>query len=93
MIRTRVPVNFPWGLGTKESRTTRLFDGRRLVTFKDSNDKITALENVCPHRGAKLSDGIVKNGCIECPYHGWKFDSDGRLVSVQPPKKFLKIQM
>lgn len=90
MLRSRVPTNFPWALGTKNSRTTRFFDGRRLTMFKNSKGKMTALEDVCPHRGAKLSAGTVRDGCIECPYHGWKFDGEGRLVSVPTTKKIPK---
>jgi phenylpropionate dioxygenase-like ring-hydroxylating dioxygenase large terminal subunit len=82
MLRSRVPTNFPWALGTKESKTSRLFDGRRLAMFKDSKGRVRAVEDVCPHRGARLSNGTVKSGCIECPYHGWRFDGDGTLVSV-----------
>jgi phenylpropionate dioxygenase-like ring-hydroxylating dioxygenase large terminal subunit len=90
MLRSRVPINFPWALGTKDSRTARLFDGRRLAMFKDSKGKMTAIDDVCPHRGAKLSSGTTRDGCIECPYHGWKFDGDGRLVSVPTTKKIPK---
>lgn len=82
MMRNRVPTNFPWALGVKNSRSTRMFNGRQLVMFKDKQGKTTALEDVCPHRGAKLSRGTAKDGCIKCPYHGWKFDGEGQLVSV-----------
>lgn len=40
--------------------------------------------DVCPHRLAPLSQGRVDEatGCIECPYHGWQFDTDGTLTSL-----------
>ena len=87
MLRSRVPTNYPWALGTKSSRSTKLFDGRRLAMFKDLKDKTCAVDDVCPHRGARLSKGRVKNGCIECPYHGWVFDGTGKLVSVPTTDK------
>lgn len=31
-------------------------------------------DDTCPHRGAKLSDGVFRSGCVECPYHGMKFE-------------------
>jgi phenylpropionate dioxygenase-like ring-hydroxylating dioxygenase large terminal subunit len=55
--------------------------------FKDLKDKTCAVDDVCPHRGARLSKGRVKNGCIECPYHGWVFDGTGKLVSVPTTDK------
>lgn len=46
---------------------------------------LKAFHNVCRHRGAQLCPdeaGELQNGCIQCPYHAWTYDSDGRLVSA-----------
>ncbi|MBF9263335.1 flavodoxin domain-containing protein [Paracidovorax cattleyae] len=45
-------------------------------------DGLIALRDVCPHRNAPLSAGCVVNGALECPYHGWRFGSDGRCVGI-----------
>lgn len=38
-------------------------------------------EDLCAHRGSKLSLGRVIDGCqIECPYHGWRYDAEGNCV-------------
>jgi nitrite reductase/ring-hydroxylating ferredoxin subunit len=44
----------------------------------------SALVDACPHRLAPLSQGRVdpNSGCIECPYHGWAFDTDGTLMAL-----------
>ena len=44
----------------------------------------SALVDACPHRLAPLSQGRVdpNSGCIECPYHGWSFDTDGSLMKI-----------
>ena len=47
-----------------------------------SAGQVAALEDRCLHRGARLSLGRVENGCIECPYHGWRYDSAGACVRV-----------
>lgn len=41
----------------------------------------SAMIDACPHRLAPLSQGRVdpNSGCIECPYHGWAFETDGSL--------------
>ena len=36
--------------------------------------------DLCPHRFAPLSMGIVKDGHVQCPYHGLEFDGTGRCV-------------
>lgn len=56
--------------------------GERLVLLRDADGRARALVDRCPHRGVKLSLGKVKDGCIECPFHGWTFAGDGRNCQV-----------
>jgi len=56
--------------------------GLELVFFRNQEGKIVALDAMCPHRGADLSIGRVVNGNIECPFHGWRFDSRGKCVMI-----------
>ncbi|SRR5579885_1356290 len=40
--------------------------------------RLFALRDICPHRGVPLSAGrVLPENTIECPYHGWRFRSDG----------------
>jgi nitrite reductase (NADH) small subunit len=32
-----------------------------------------AIDNICPHRGAPLHDGMVADGYVTCPWHQWQF--------------------
>jgi len=41
-----------------------------------------AFPDQCPHRYARLSDGIVVEGDLQCPYHGWRFGGDGRRTLI-----------
>jgi nitrite reductase/ring-hydroxylating ferredoxin subunit len=44
--------------------------------------KIHALDDVCPHELALLSQGFVEGGAIECPLHQACFDiATGRCLS------------
>jgi nitrite reductase/ring-hydroxylating ferredoxin subunit len=38
-------------------------------------DSIYALENICPHAGGSLAEGVLHDGCVTCPIHGWRFDA------------------
>ena len=48
----------------------RTICGEQMVFYRDANDQVVALEDFCPHRGAPLSLGYVKNGLLICGYHG-----------------------
>ncbi len=52
--------------------------GEPIVLFRDHNGVIGALIDRCPHRGVALSLGQVgPDGCLECPFHGWRFNTAG----------------
>ncbi|KST69404.1 aromatic ring-hydroxylating dioxygenase subunit alpha [Mastigocoleus testarum] len=55
---------------------------QKFVFYRDSQGKVIALKDRCPHRGAALSLGWVENGCIRCPYHGWKYQADGKCIDI-----------
>ena len=64
--------------------------GQNLVVWKNPIDSNTptngwsVMTDICPHRLAPLSKGRVdtNTGCIECPYHGWQFASNGTCTSI-----------
>ena len=56
--------------------------GRELVVWRSTSGDVVAAPDRCPHREAPLSLGIVHDGCVVCPYHGWRFGDDGRCVEV-----------
>ncbi|WP_037585600.1 aromatic ring-hydroxylating oxygenase subunit alpha [Stenoxybacter acetivorans] len=56
--------------------------GEELVLWRDGSGTIHAWKDYCGHRGAKLSNGCIKNDEIECPYHGWRFNSAGECTLV-----------
>ena len=58
--------------------------GKRMVLWRsaDRNRGVTCLPDRCSHRSALLSRGKIRNGCLECPYHGLRFDPAGRCVLI-----------
>jgi len=56
--------------------------GLPLVFFRDGAGQPAALLDRCPHRNVPLAGGRVVDGCLECPYHGWRFDPAGACQKV-----------
>jgi len=50
-------------------------EGRELVAWR-ANREIRVAPNACPHMGASLADGLVRDGRIVCPWHGLELGSD-----------------
>ena len=55
---------------------------RPLVLFRDAQGDAVALEDRCAHRNAPLSIGRVCKGRLQCRYHGWEYDSEGRAAHI-----------
>ena len=57
--------------------------GHDFAIFRGENGKIAILDAMCPHLGANIAvGGKVKDNCIECPFHGWKFNQEGECKGV-----------
>ena len=54
-----------------------------VVLWRDGAGAVQAFADQCPHRGARLSLGrVTAQGRLECPYHGWQFESGGQCTQV-----------
>ena len=58
-------------------------DGR-IICIAKVNDEYCALDNVCPHRGGPLGQGLVEGTKITCPWHGWQVEAKTGEVNGQP---------
>jgi len=54
----------------------------KMVFFRGADGKVSAVEDFCPHRGAPLSLGFVRDGNLVCGYHGLEMGGDGKTVSM-----------
>ncbi|MBM3941183.1 MAG: Rieske (2Fe-2S) protein, partial [SAR202 cluster bacterium] len=54
-----------------------------VIMARDRQDKIHVFLNSCRHRGMKVCRYDEGNTPVfTCPYHGWSFGLDGKLVGV-----------
>jgi phenylpropionate dioxygenase-like ring-hydroxylating dioxygenase large terminal subunit len=70
--------------GRMESRE---YLGEPVLIGRTRAGAVYALRDVCPHRAANLSAGKVRaeadgRETVECPYHGWRFHTDGACAKI-----------
>jgi len=69
--------NVPLG----ESRCVQVGDAQ--IGVFHARNGLFAIDNYCPHRGAPLSDGVVVDGIVSCPWHQWQFRlTDGVCLNI-----------
>jgi len=58
--------------------------GESVLVVRDRDGKLHGFLNVCRHRGSRLCDpGDSRTArSISCPYHGWTYSLDGKLLGV-----------
>ena len=58
--------------------------GESIIVTRAASGAVHAFYNVCRHRGTRLCtehEGTFA-GSIQCPYHAWTYDLDGRLIGA-----------
>ncbi|WP_370274517.1 Rieske 2Fe-2S domain-containing protein [Pararhodobacter marinus] len=68
-----IPAGIPAGAIVK---------GTEIVVWRDQAGEAHAWEDRCPHRGMKMSFGIVRGDHIACLYHGWQYGPDGQCRKI-----------
>jgi phenylpropionate dioxygenase-like ring-hydroxylating dioxygenase large terminal subunit len=57
--------------------------GRELVAFRGWDNTVRVLDAHCPHLGTNLGHGArVVGDKLECPFHGWRIDGQGRCAHI-----------
>ncbi len=95
MARTPFPVPYGWyqvcwpdELEPGGVIPVYMFD-RDLVLWRDTDTGAYHLQDaICPHLGGHLGHGgHVENCEIQCPFHGWRFDHEGRNSDIPYSEK------
>jgi cholesterol 7-dehydrogenase len=65
--------------------------GTQMVVYRsDQDESVQAMGAFCPHLGANLAGGCVKEGMLECPFHRWQLSPDGAVAHVPYAEKLPK---
>lgn len=80
------PVNAWYVACTPDELTdkplARTICGEPLVFYRSGDGRVVALEDFCPHRGAPLSLGFVRDGNLVCGYHGLEIGCTGHALAM-----------
>lgn len=83
MLREWFPLSFESYLDPSVPNPV-LHMGRNLAVWRDGDGEWSAVDDMCPHKLAPLSDGsIAEDGkSLRCSYHGWRFNGCGGCVAI-----------
>ena len=71
-----------WADELTDKPLARTLLDENVVLFRGASGAVGALEDICPHRMAALSMGVVDGDNLRCGYHGLLFDCSGRCVEI-----------
>ena len=62
----------------------REINGHNIVVSRNNAGQVRAFHNICRHRGTRMCTEATGQlpGSIQCPYHAWTYDLDGRLIGA-----------
>ncbi len=56
--------------------------GEPIVITRTQTGELQAFANVCRHRASAIVNGKGQGNVLKCPYHGWTYQLDGRLLGT-----------
>lgn len=70
-----------WKLGVGRTIAKTIM-GEQILIGRDRNGAVFAVQDICPHQAVPFSKGHFDGCKLECPFHGWKFDTNGRCSEI-----------
>lgn len=70
-----------------------LIENRVIAVFRHAGAWY-AVDGMCAHQGGPLADGVVRDGCVTCPWHGWQYDlaTGIQMINHQPLQESFPIR-
>lgn len=71
------------GKNLKRGQTiARTIMGEPILVGRDKEGNVFAMKDICPHQAVPFSMGRFDGCQVECPFHGWKFGTDGVCTEI-----------
>ena len=86
LLNLLMKVSIPESEIKEDSAKIVEVNGEQVAVFRHEGS-FYAIQNSCPHRQGSLGEGIVEEGIVTCPLHGWKFDIKTGASPVFPTAK------
>ncbi|MGF1683260.1 Rieske 2Fe-2S domain-containing protein [Photobacterium minamisatsumaniensis] len=80
VLNTWYPLT--WSRDVEQALSKHRITEQDVVLYRNSNNAVIAMEDMCPHRLLPLSKGKLKGDDIECGYHGVTFNCSGECIRV-----------
>jgi nitrite reductase (NADH) small subunit len=61
--------------------------GDKTICVANVEGAISAIDNVCLHRGGPLGQGMIEGSKVVCPWHGWQWDPKTGEAAHNPGAK------
>lgn len=74
-------VGFAEDLKNHQDFVTAQF-GPHSIVVQNFDGELRAFRNVCSHRFSRIQNAACGNRALQCPYHGWTYGADGRLIGA-----------
>ena len=75
-------IGTPSDISYRKAFKATVWGNQYAIWINSTTGEYYAIDDVCPHKGASLSNGKLIGGCLACPYHGYEYNGDGKLVTV-----------
>ena len=75
----------------KETPLALRFFGQDFALYRGESGRLILMDAYCPHMGTHIAmnttsfvvlDGQIEGDCIRCPYHGWRFNAEGKCDDI-----------
>lgn len=82
----------------KKALIEKTWLGQEIVAWGNDEGTVCVADAYCPHLGSHLgptAGGMVRDGCLVCPFHGFEYDTTGRCVATPtaPPPKNARLKL
>ena len=65
-----------------DGEAIEVVSGDQILALFRHEGRLYALDGMCAHQGGPLAEGTVAHGCVTCPWHGWQYELESGIQTV-----------